>query len=246
MPIHDIVVYGTALIILIIAIISMAVYMRRMKGKNVANDFILGLSDQMVTIALDMIAKFNPADYDTIEEYETFILSNIYTKLWEFVSSTAREEMEHGNLINIAFQYIDSDTLVKIIDTLFTEQGIFQRVEDRYAEYNLENKQEVPTETYSEEEYFEDKEVSEEDLEPAEEKQPTEEEIAALNPPKEEEDETFDVEDDSMELIEDEASEFPKIIVQADKNGNNRYYEIYSDGKKKQVKKEYAESILNK
>ena len=244
---QDIVVYGVAIVVILIAIVSFAVYTKKNKGKDEAMQFLYDLSEQMVKISLEIIASFDPSKYDNIAEFESACLSKIYTDLWEFVSKTADEKLEDGSLIKLAMQYINSDTLIKVIDEIFTKEGIFDKVEARFGEYKIANDDSVEQEKAlieefsNEEEYFEEKEVDKEsDLEAAEEKEPSEEELAALNPPREDEEEEFNPEDDSMELVEEPGETFPKIIVSKDKNDNTLYYEVYSDGKKKRVKKEYA------
>lgn len=255
---QDIIIYGIALIIILVAIICFIVTMRRQKGKEGADEFIYGLSDEMVKMALEIIGNFNPADYDSIEEFESTCLSNIYTKLWEYVSQQAKEKLEDGNILKLVFQYIDADAVIKVIDKIFTEQEIFAKVENRYAEYNLENKQEVPEANYSESEYFENEEAKPEDLEPAtlvtddnglkydDSISIVEEAPVEINPPREEGEEEFNIEDDSMEIIPDPEEKKSTIIVSTDKNGKERYYEIQPDGKKKQVKKDYALSIMDR
>ena len=256
---HDLIIYGIATIIILVAVICFIVTMRRNKGKEQADEFIEGLAEEMVKIAMSIIQGFDPSKYETIEEFETACLSEIYTKMWEFVSTEAREKLEEGSLLRLAFEYINADTVIKILDKLFAETNVFSSVQNRYAEYNLENKQEAPTEVYQESEYYEDTESSEEDLANQEETvsvaeaatqtlaaiqdtEPVEQEII---PPREEE-EVFNAEDDSMELLPDDNAPESQIIIQTDKNGKERYYEITSDGKKKQVKKEYALSQMNK
>jgi hypothetical protein len=82
--------------------------------------------------------------------------------------------------------------------------------------------------------YVED--ASEFELPPAEEKEIPPEELAKIIPPVEEEDETLDLEDDSVELIVDKA----EIIKTTDKNGKELYYEIDENGRKTRISKAVA------
>jgi hypothetical protein len=82
--------------------------------------------------------------------------------------------------------------------------------------------------------YVED--ASEFELPPAEEKEIPPEELAKIIPPVEEEDETLDLEDDSVELIVDKA----EIIKTTDKNGKELYYEIDENGRKSRISKAAA------
>jgi hypothetical protein len=82
--------------------------------------------------------------------------------------------------------------------------------------------------------YVEDS--SEFELPPAEEKEIPPEELAKIIPPVEEEDETLDLEDDSVELIVDKA----EIIKTTDKNGKELYYEIDENGRKNRISKATA------
>ena len=64
--------------------------------------------------------------------------------------------------------------------------------------------------------------------------------MAAINPQREEE-EDFNAEDDSMEIVTDKK----EIITAKSKTGHDLYYEVDVDGKKKRVSKEYALQHMN-
>ena len=121
------------------------------------------------------------------------------------------------------------------------QNGITDKIANDFAAYSIEEGSDsIVEEDKKLEEEYSDKDQyietsNDDELAPAEDKAPTEEEIAAINPQREEE-EDFNVEDDSMEIVTDKK----EIITAKSKTGQDLYYEVDVDGKKKRVSKEYA------
>ena len=133
----------------------------------------------------------------------------------------------------------DEETLA-VID----KYNVNGTISNQYAAARLENSSNIVeednklAEEYSNPELY-NEESNNKELPPAEEVVHTEEEIAAINPQTDNESEEFDK--DSMEIIDENK---PSIIRACDKNGNIIYYEVSADGKKKRVKREYAEAHM--
>ena len=134
--------------------------------------------------------------------------------------------------------------LIPIIDKIVDKYNVSGTISNQYAAARLENSSNIVeednklAEEYSNPELY-NEESNNEELPPAEEVVHTEEEIAAINPQTDNESEEFDK--DSMEIIDENK---PSIIRTCDKNGNIIYYEVSADGKKKRVKREYAEAHM--
>ena len=141
-----------------------------------------------------------------------------------------------GNILSLC--------LIPIIDKIVDKYNVSGTISNQYAAARLENSSNIVeednklAEEYSNPELY-NEESNNEELPPAEEVVHTEEEIAAINPQTDNESEEFDK--DSMEIIDENK---PSIIRTCDKNGNIIYYEVSADGKKKRVKREYAEAHM--
>ena len=126
------------------------------------------------------------------------------------------------------------------------QNGITDKIANDFAAYSIEKcSDSIVEEDKKLEEEYSDKDQyvetsNDDELAPAEDKAHTEEEIAAINPQREEE-EDFDAEDDSMEIVTDKK----EIITAKSKTGQDLYYEVDVDGKKKRVSKEYALQHMN-
>ena len=131
--------------------------------------------------------------------------------------------------------------VVKFINDIMEQNGITDKIANDFAAYSIEEgRDSIVEEDKKLEEEYSDKDQyietsNDDELAPAEDKAHTEEEIAAINPQREEE-EDFDAEDDSMEIVTDKK----EIISAKSKTGQDLYYEVDVDGKKKRVSKEYA------
>lgn len=250
---RDIIVYGIGVIILVI-ISAISFYALSKRSENVRekiDEFLDGLATELVSIIFSTIKEVNVEGIDTLEEFEAIVIKNIYDNCWNYIKDKINYELD-GTTIDLIMENIDKDMVIQFIDKVLEKYGVTERIQGQYASYKIEKSETEKidkqlAEEYSDnEKYFTD-EVTESDLEPAKEEEYTEEEKALLNPPKEEEDvDDYDAEDDSMELVLDEEKDANKVVAVKDKNGNWRYYEVDSRGKKKQVSKEYALSILAK
>jgi hypothetical protein len=238
-------------VVLLILIAAALFFMLRNKDKKKAAEFIEGLGSAILDITFETIANANPSqdpDY-TLADFEAELISNIYDKVWDFVSKEAEESAEIDVITKTILKYIDKDMVVKFIDKMFKEKDIQSKIMDHYRigragiEEKAEEEDKDLEKEYSDQEQYNETVDEDKDLNPAEEKEPTEEEKAAINPPKDEEDETYDPTDDSQELIPDEEAT-PTIVESKDKNGNTLYYEILPNGSKKRVSKAYVEKFM--
>ena len=232
-------------VILVLIAAAVVFFTLRKKNSKAAMEFIEGLSNAILEIILTTIAEAVPDkdQHQTLADFEAALIQNIYNTVWDYVAKKAEESQDIDAITKTVFKLIKKEQVVAFIDKLFEDNNIFTKMEDQYAvranEISAKAEEEDATlekEYSNQEDYVE---VSkEEDLEPAREEEHTPEEIAALNPERDEEEE-FDMEDVSQEIIVEAGKK--EIITTLDKNGNTLYYEISPDGKKTRVSKAYAE-----
>lgn len=234
-------------IILLIIFIGLIVFeLSRKSNKKSATNFLQGLVDKILEVIVETIRNSDPDTYDSFDEFAKDVTENIYNNVWDYVSKTAQEYEEVDNITKTVFKLITKDFVINFINEIFSSKNIPSMISNRFMVYNIEKSSDKIVEEDNEliEEYSDDDKyidlVSVDELAPAEEVVHTEEELSLLNPPREEGEEEFDIEDDSMEIITDKK----EIITVTDKNGNILYYEIDKNGKKKRVSKKYAEENM--
>jgi len=240
----DIGVIG-GIIFLAILVFVIIFELRKSSNKKAVSEFLNGLGEEIYNVVIDTIRNADPSLFKDVEAFEAAIISNIYDNVWDYVEKVAIDSLEVDTITKAVFKCIDKKTIVKFIDAILENKEGYTRIRDAYGAYQLETSNVESEDAKLVEEYADQSQYVEEskneDLEAATEVEPTAEELAVLNPPKEEEDDKFNVEDDTMELITDK----PEIITSYDKNGNALYYEVDANGKKTRVSKAYALSKMN-
>ena len=234
---------AVGIILLAVAVIAFVIYSKT-KKTNIAEieKFLVNLSDTIIVGIVDTIKNIDTHDFPTFEEFEKELLEKIYNDCFIYIKTTIEKAFdENGDkFLKYALTYLTYDKVKEFIDSLIEKidgKSLLQAkyMDDRKDEIENEDK-ELEAKFSNSDEYVE--EINPEDLESATVTIPTEEELAKLNPPKDE-DEDYDSDDDSMELLPE-----PEIVVEQDKNGKDIYYEIDETGKKKRVSKEYAISKM--
>ena len=217
----------------VIAVIFVIYSVKRSGDKKEAERFLEGLSDKLGDIILEIIRSFEPSDIEDIseaglEKIETAILQKIYDVCWNYIEEVVKkknaENMDFFTRAVLALlenrEFVE-EFINKLINTT-TKQIIYDRSrsialstgEKRMEE--LEEREEEMTEEFSDEEKYNVNEIDEEDLPSGDDSLiPTEEDLADLNPQRDEEEEELDPEnDDSVEVIEED--------VYYDKSGRAR------------------------
>lgn len=231
--------------VIILAVLVAVGYHLIKKNKNndgkEAIEFLNGLGDRLLEIVLDTIKTTRPQDIvNNIEEFEINVLNAIYDNCWDYVTEEINKRLDDDSALKLILSTIDKDFVIKFIDSLCEKAGITKSIEEQFVVYQNELAG-VPVvasemeEEFSDNEYHTEDEVTDEDLEPAKETHHTEEEIKALNPQKDEDDEEFN--EECMEEVEDETG---KVVASQDKNGVWKFYELDEYGKKKQISKTKA------
>lgn len=229
------------LVVLLIFVFVIVMELRKSSDKKAAVNFLQDLGDEILNVILKTISETSPKDFKSLEDFNNHLVDKIYNRVWDFVSEKATGDNVIDKVTKAVFTYVDGDTLVKFINDIMDQNGITDKIANDFAAYSIEEYSDsvVEEDKKLEEEYSDENQYVEtsndDELAPAEDKDPTEEEIAAINPQREEE-EDFNAEDDSMEIVTDKK----EIITAKSKTGQDLYYEVDVDGKKKRVSKEYA------
>lgn len=227
-------------LVLIILIIAVVVALKKTTDKKNVDKFINDLGDRILSIVLETINDVDPANFNNFNEFNSVVITNVYNAVWDFVSYTAEEELAEDAITKTVFKLIDKEKVVEFLNALFDSQNINQTIQDNYGRYTIQKMIEDDEDSELQEEYSDQslyvENASDFELPLAEEKEIPPEELAKIIPPVEEEDETLDLEDDSVELIVDKT----EIIKTTDKNGKELYYEVDKNGKKSRIPKATA------
>ena len=232
---------GIIVLAIIIGVVTLVIK-KKNNNTQAAIEFLEGLGDELLVIIVKTLKEIDPATIDSIEEFEVIVLNSIYDKTWDYVENQINTKLDDDSLMKTIMSIVDKEYVIKFIDQLCERTGITDSIQGEYAAYRLsvnkpEEQEAAMIKEYSDDEKYHE-EASDEDLAPAVEPVHSEEEIAALNPQRDEE-ESYDVEDDSMEMIP-EAEEIGKVMVNKDKLGRWLFFEVDAEGKKTRLSKTEA------
>lgn len=188
--------------------------------KITAKEFLEGLSEVFYNKMLEIVNTVDITKFDSIEELEVSLLSDIYSACWTYTEEQLAEHAQEDILTAMVLRIIDKDFVTKFIDELINNKEINRMISEMWdskfevvSEEVIEEDNKLIEEFSNTEEYVE--EFNENVLEEAKEVIPTEEEIAVLNPQLEVDEVEYDPETDtSVEVIEDD--------VYIDENGRKR------------------------
>ena len=210
-------------VLVVISVIFVFYTVKRSGDKKEAERFLEGLSGKLEDVILEIIRSFEPSDIEDIsdagiEKIETAILQKIYDVCWNYV----KELVEKKNAENMDFftravlsllenrDFVE-EFIKKLVDDASTKHTIYNRakyvfltVGERRIE-ELEEREEELTEEFSDKEKYVE-ESNEEDLPSGDsELLPTEEDLANLNPQRDEEEEELDPDNDiSVEVVDED------------------------------------------
>ena len=241
-----VVIGGIIVLGLIIGVTALIMKKKESEDGKAAMEFLEGLGNELIAIVLKTVKEIDPSKIESAEEFEVIVLNAVYDNAWDYVMEQINENFDDKSLFKNIMNILDKDYVINFVDMLCERAGLTESIQGEYAAYrlsvnNTEEQDAALAAEYADEEKYHTEEVTENDLEPAGEVVHTEEEIASLNP-QVEEDEEFDAEDDSMELVEDESDENQagKILAVRNKTGAWYFYELDVEGRKSRVSKSYA------
>ncbi len=236
-------------VVLAILVFVVAMELRKSADKKNVMEFLQGLGDKILEVILDTINSASPEKFPTLVDFQNYLLEQIYNNVWDYLSEKVNSDSTVDSFTKAFFKYIDRNTLTKFINDIIEKNGISDKITNIFVSHSIESTEQSVVdednklvEEYADQEKYNEV-VSDDDLEPAETVVPTEEEIAAINPPKDE-DENYNAEDASMELVDEDDSK--EIVHSVSKAGQDLYYELDSDGKKKRISKDYAVENMKK
>ena len=202
------IIISLVVFIILIGLISFSIYIkRRAKGKEIAKIFLEGLRDNIYNNMLKVIKKFKYNNYDNLVGIETAVIKEMISSSVEYVQN---EIIESPTLTRFAINFLyTTDTIenfVKIVvNSIDVSKNIEKQLGDKYEEFvkNTIAEEEKYTEEFKNNNYYEsDEDVKLEYTENRELTEEEKEEIKNLNPQTDEE-ESFNKDDDSMEVIDE-------------------------------------------
>ena len=237
------------IVILAIVVFVVAMELKKSADKKNVMEFLQGLGDKILEVILDTINSASPEKFPTLVDFQNYLLEQIYNNVWDYLTDKVNSDSTVDSFTKAFFKYIDRNTLTKFINDIIEKNNLNEKVTNIFVSHSIESTERSVVdednklaEEYSDPEKYNEN-VSDNDLEPAEESVPSDDEIAAINPPKDEE-EDYNADDASMELVEDDNSK--EIVHTISKSGQDLYYELDDEGKKKRVSKDYAVENMKK
>ena len=175
--------------------------------KEKAKNFLIQLKDDLYDLMINTIIEFDYSKYASISEMEIDVINSVI----DTCKTSIRKEIEESKdlLSVLVLKCLDSEMIEKFIMDLIKEFDINDKVntkigevvKDRYAEAEEEDKELVNK--FSDQSLYVEEELPIEDLPPAEKPVVNPEVLANLNPQVDEEEE-FNSEDESMEIVDEE------------------------------------------
>ena len=175
------------------------------EDRESAKKFLKGMRDVLYNKALDIIKNFDYTKYDSLLEIEAEVINQIITELKAYI--TAELEKSTDLLSVLAIRCLNTSMIEDFIRELLEQINPSDEMLKYMSPSMIENIELANDEDKELEEKFSDeKEYNEEEMETlpeAEEESIPEEELEKLNPQTDEEEE-FNEEDSSMEVIDNE------------------------------------------
>lgn len=232
------------LIVILVAILVNVLIRKNKKKYNdsAAMDFLKGLETVFCEKITAIILGTDLDKYGSLVEAEADIIKQIYDEIWNYVQEQMKIASKTDTLSAIAMKFINKDFVIKFVDTIMDKYHFADKLSAEWGDHYsnaIETSGSNTSEYNDENKYYSNEEVSAQDLPPAENIKPTEEDLAKLKPQTEEEDQNYDVDDNSVELVDPDPV---TIVVQRDKNGVPLYYKVDEKGKKTRVSKDYVTS----
>lgn len=199
-------------IIILFFVIFSIVYRLKTKpsavDKQKAEEFLEGLSGAIYKKMIDIVNNVDINKYESLMDFEANVIADIHVSIKEYIQEKLEENLENDFLSALTLKVIDEDFIKSFIDKVIYINNINTTIESRYSTKSeelvesIEEEEKELNDKFSSDEYNEDFDTN--DLPPASNQEPTAEELAALNPPKEEDDGIYNEDDISVEEIEDD------------------------------------------
>lgn len=173
------------------------------------DEFLEGLSDAFYSKMLEIINNISFDSYSSLINMESDIISQIYNSLWDYTEKHLKKYANEDIIMAMILKVLDKDTVISFIDKLIEKFDIYSKLDDVWTKNFIEKTSTMEEEDKEVENNFSDpalynEEFDPSDLEAADTSEPSEEELANLNPQVDEEEELNVAEDISVEVVEDD------------------------------------------
>lgn len=187
------------------------------KDKDAAKKFLTGMSETLYKKVMELISSADLNSFKSLEEFESYILSNSYDAILDYVNSQLSKAAEADVVTAMVLKVLNSDYIEKFINDFLNDIDVSSAItqawntqtmskEDIEARKNLEKDMEENPDQYVEN-------SDDMELQKAVPTEPSEEELSKIIPPVDEEDDTF-VDDGTSEIVDDD--------IMVDKKGRKR------------------------
>ena len=103
-------------------------------GKEHAKDFLNGLSETFQKKMIEIVNNFDFKLYNSLEEAEAAILSDIYEGIWSYVSAELEEAAKNDILAALSLKVLDKDSVFDFVTKLINEYKISEKIEESWVE----------------------------------------------------------------------------------------------------------------
>ena len=179
--------------------------------EETATNFLNGLSDVFYNKITNIIENINFSDYSSLVELETDVLKQIYDTILNYTKEYLNQAAKDDIITSIVYKLLNNDEkILKFVDELIEKYSIIEKLEYAWAK-NFKTKTADMSEADSKlESLYADKSqyietVSNNDLVPAKDISPTEEELEKLNPPSDEDIDYDPENDESVEIVDEDS-----------------------------------------
>lgn len=200
------------IVILVFIIIAIIIRMKTNPSaydKEMAQNFLNKLSDTFYKKIVEIVNNIDLFSYSSVEELETSILTQIYDAVWDVVQKELEEQSQKDILTALSLKVINKDFVIQFVDKIIDNKSIMVNLTNEWVVSHIEesSKESCKEDEALQKKFSDSNEYNEnfdvKDLPPAQEIVPTEDELAELNPPSEEDINYSPEADDSVELIEE-------------------------------------------
>lgn len=187
------------------------------KDKDAAKKFLTGMSETLYKKVMELISSADLNSFNSLEEFESYILSNSYNAVLNYINSQLKKASEADVITSMILKVLNSGYIEKFINEFLNDIDITSAITQAWNTQNTSSEDAEAREILKKDmeehpdQYVENSENIE--LEKASPVEPTEEELSKIIPPTDEEDDKF-VDDGTSEIVEDD--------VMVDKRGRKR------------------------
>ena len=198
--------------VILVLIFGTVVYLKyrlspKQEDKEEAKNFLLQLKDDLYALMIDTIIEFDYTKYTSIAEMEIEVVNSVIDTCKQTIKNAIKDSQDILSIL--VLKCLDNDMIEKFILQLIEEYAVKEKVDtkigeiikDRYSEAEEEDK--ALAEQFSNQDLYVEEEIPVKDLPPVDENIVPPAELEKLNPQVDEE-EAFNSEDESMEIVEEE------------------------------------------